>query len=846
VAPAPAEPEFGGRIGRTYHDSTPWWPAPPAGLGGPNVVMIVLDDTGFGHFGCYGSELATPHIDALAASGLRYTGFHTTALCSPSRAALLTGRNPHAIGMRGVSNWNTGYPHMRGGISPRAATVATLLRAHGYATYAAGKWHLAPMHECSAAGPHHNWPLQQGFDRFYGFLQGETDQFYPELTSDNGHTDPPGRPEDGYHLSADIVDRATGWIGDLQSIRPDRPFFLYLAFGATHAPHQSPPGYRQRWRGRFDDGYDAARQRWYQRQLELGVIPAGTTLAPPNPGVPAWADLTVNQQAFSARLQEAFAAMLEHTDAQIGRLTGFLRERGLLDNTLLLVLSDNGASREGGPYGVLDEFSFFNGRPEDIDEIAAHRLDDIGGPHSHSNYPWGWAQAGNTPLRWYKQNTYGGGVRDPLIVHWPAGIGDQGAFRRQFCHAVDITPTILQMTGAPAPGHVGGVAQLPMHGQSLAGTFADAAAPPPRPVQYFEQMGHRGLWADGWKITTYHVQGQSFDDDEWGLYHLESDFSECHDRSAEQPGKLRELIETWWAQAGQYGVLPLDDRTIELFGAVPRPGTVHGVARRGTGQRGRSEYVYYPPVTHIPADACPPLGGRSWLISAEVEVAGPAEGVLYARGGHNAGHSFFLAGGQVHFDYNALGTHYRASGPLVLSPGRHAITARLERNGPGGRLVVGSDGRDLGSADVPHLIRMPGSTGVDIGRDALSPVTGDYAAPFPFDGTIVRITFSIASRADREDVAATARTELARELSGDLAHRDRDVGVGLVRGDLAQPVHRVPDVGEPRDDRYRAQANAVGGPVVGDDAVADQGLADLPGVGVAEADMRAATACVPG
>jgi arylsulfatase A-like enzyme len=753
LATAPNEPGFGGSIGRTYQDSVPWWPDPPAGLGGPNVVMIVLDDTGFAHLGCYGSELATPNIDRLAAGGLRYTNFHTTALCSPSRAALLTGRNPHAVGMRGISNWDTGFPHMRGGISPRAATVAELLRQHGYATYAAGKWHLAPMEECSAAGPHHNWPLQKGFDRFYGFLQGETDQFYPELTRDNGHIDPPGGPADGYHLSQDIVDNATGWIGDLQSLRPDRPFFLYLAFGATHAPHQSPADYRMRWRGQFDEGYDVVRQRWYERQLELGVIPPGTTLAPPNPGVPAWDDLTASQQAFSARLQEAFAAMLEHTDAQIGRLTAFLAGRGLLDNTLLLLLSDNGASREGGPYGVMDEFSFFNARWEDIDELAATRLDDIGGPHSHSNYPWGWAQAGNSPLRWYKQNTYGGGVRDPLIAVWPAGIADTGAFRRQFCHAVDITPTILAVTGAPVPDHVQGVPQLPVHGASLTGTFANPGARPPRRVQYFEQLGHRGLWADGWKITTYHTQGQPFDDDEWGLYHLDEDFSECHDLAAEQPDRLRELIGAWWAQAGEHGVLPLDDRMIELFGAAPRPGTVHA----------RGDYVYYPPVTHIPADACPPLGGRAWLITATVQVTGPAQGVLYARGGQNVGHSLFLADGQLHFDYNALGTHYRASAPLDLAPGRHEITARFDRNASGGRLAIGADGRDLGSVEIPAIIRMLGSTGMDIGRDALSPVAGDYQAPFPFNQAIEKITFAVRGRADAAEVAATARTEMSRE-----------------------------------------------------------------------------------
>lgn len=769
---AVGEPGFQGRIGRTYRDSTPWWPPPPAGLGGPNVVVIVLDDTGFAHFGCYGSDLATPAIDRLAANGLRYTGFHTTALCSPSRAALLTGRNPHAVGMRGVSNWNTGFPHMRGGISPRAATVAQLLRNHGYATYAAGKWHLAPMEECSAAGPHDNWPLQKGFDRFYGFLQGEADQFAPELTSDNGHLDrPPRRASDGYHVSEDIVDKATGWIRDLHSIRPDRPFFLYLAFGATHAPHQAPDAYRQRWRGRFDEGYDVVRQRWFERQASLGIVPPGTTLAPPNPGVPAWTELSPNQQAFAARLQEAFAAMLEHTDAQIGRLVGFLEQHGLLEDTLLLVLSDNGASREGGPFGVMDEFSFFNMMFEDIDAlVAAGRLDDIGGPHSHSNYPWGWAQAGNSPLRWYKQNTYGGGVRDPLVVHWPAGIAgaQRGGMRPQFCHVVDIAPTILDVVGVSAPDHFNGVAQLPMHGASVAATFADAGAPPARSMQYFEQMGHRGLWMDGWKITTYHDPGTPFDDDEWGLFHLDEDFSECHDLAAAEPDRLRAMIDAWWVEAGEHGVLPLDDRTIELFGGAPRPGTVHA----------RDEYVYFPPISHIPADASPPLGGRNWTVTAVVDVDGGGdgggavdaaaggvgvEGVLYARGGHNCGHAFFVQDGSLHFDYNALGTHHRAVGPVALASGRHSLSARFEREGGGGTLTVSCDGVDVGSVAIPRLVRMPGSTGVDIGRNSLSPVVDDYEPPFAFTGTIERVTFRVRSRADAADVAATARAELAKE-----------------------------------------------------------------------------------
>ena len=748
-----SEPGFAGRIGRTHEQSVPSWPEPPAGLGGPDVVMVVLDDTGFGHFGCYGSTLATPSVDALAARGLRYNGFHTTALCSPSRACLLTGRNHHSVGMRAISNWDTGFPHMRGGITPRAATVAELLRARGYATLAAGKWHLAPMIETSAAGPHTNWPLQKGFDRFYGFLQGETDQFSPELTHDNHHIDPPGRPEDGYHVSEDIVDQATGWVRDLVSVRPDRPFFLYVAFGATHAPHQSPLEYRMRWRGRFEEGYDVLRARWYERQLELGIVPPGTSLAPRNPGVPPWEDLTPAQRAFSCRLQEAFAAMLEHTDAQIGRLVDFLRSVGRLDNTLVLVVSDNGASREGGPFGVMDEFSFFNLRSEDIDDLAARRLDDIGGPHSHSNYPWGWAQAGNSPLRWYKQNTYGGGVRDPLVVHWPAAIAAGGAVRAQFCHAVDVAATVLDVAGATVPDEFGGHPQIPLHGRSLRATFTDPDAAAPRPVQYFEQMGHRGIWADGWKATTYHRPGHPYDLDEWELFHLDEDFSECHDLAAAEPGRLRDLVDLWWAEAGTYGVLPLDDRTLELFGVQTRPATPH------TG----ATYRYRHPISHVPSDAAPLLGGRSWTITAEVVVEGPVEGVLYARGSHNVGHSFFVADGVLHFDYNALGTHHRASAPVTLEAGRHLLSAHFDRQGAGGTLHIGADGRDLAQVEIPRLVRMLGSTGMDVGRDALSTVVEDYVGPNPFTGAIVALTVELHSPRSEADVAATAMVEMARE-----------------------------------------------------------------------------------
>ena len=379
---------FDGVIGRTLAESEPWWPDPvtPRRDDAPNVVVILLDDTGFAHFGCYGSTIETPNIDRLAANGLRYTNFHTTALCSPTRACLLTGRNHHSVGMRAVSNFSSGFPHLRGSISPHAATVAELLHDEGYATFAVGKWHLAPMSEASMAGPFDNWPLQKGFDRFYGFLQGETDQFYPELTADNHHIDPPAGPDDGYHVSEDMIDQAMGFVRDSTSVRPDRPFFLYVAFGATHAPHQAPQSYLDKYRGRFDAGWDVARQEWFQRQLDSGLIPPGTELAPHNPGVKPWDELSTNEQRFAARLQEAFAAFLDHTDAQIGRLADFLESIAQLDNTLFVVTSDNGASQEGGPGGVMDEMKFFNGMLEDIDAVQ-ERLDDIGGPHSHTNYP---------------------------------------------------------------------------------------------------------------------------------------------------------------------------------------------------------------------------------------------------------------------------------------------------------------------------------------------------------------------------------------------------------------------------------------------------------------------------
>jgi arylsulfatase A-like enzyme len=745
---------FGGVIGRTYADSKPWWPPAKFKDDAANVVLVVLDDTGFAHLGCYGSTIETPNIDALAAGGLRYTGFHTTALCSPTRACLLTGRNHHAVGMRAISNFDTGFPNMRGAIPRSAATLAETLRDNGYATFATGKWHLAPMAECSAAGPFANWPLQKGFDRYYGFLQGETDQFFPELTSDNHFVDTPGGPEDGYHVSEDIVDRSAGMVRDLASLVPERPFFLYLAFGAMHSPHQAPQAYLDKYRGKFDAGWDVARDAWFARQKSMGVVPPETKLAPHNPGVRPWSELSINEQRFAARLQEAFAAMLEHTDHQIGRLVEGLKAIGKWENTLFIVMSDNGASQEGGATGVLDEMKWFNGIRESADQ-AVLRIDDIGGPNSASNIPWGWAQAGNTPLKWYKQNTHGGGVRDPLIMHWPKGIAAAGETRKQFCHAIDVAPTILDALRLPIPSVVADVPQMPMHGVSLKATFDDAAAKVVRGPQYFEMLGHRGIWQEGWKAVTHHTSGVPFDDDAWELYHLDEDFSEYDDLAVREPDRLKAMVDLWWAEAERNGVLPLDDRAaFALFAASRRPGL----------PTARSRFVYYPPVSHIVADACPPVA-RGWSMTVELEhPEASGDGALVVRGSINSGFALFIKNGRLVFDYNEFHNHTRIESPAPLMPGARVIGLEAVRTADGGADVrLTMDGAVVAEGRIPRMLFLLSSTGMDLGR-SLSPVTDDYQAPFAYAGRIAKVVFQLPTLAPpRGEVKAQVRAEMTRQ-----------------------------------------------------------------------------------
>ena len=749
---------FHGRIGRTFSESEPWFEelAHPAD-DSPNVVIVLLDDTGFAQLGCYGSEIDTPHIDELAASGLQFTNFHVTPLCSPTRASLLTGRSQHAVGMRAVSNFQTGFPHQLGHISNHAATVAEVLQAEGYATFCTGKWHLAPMEQCSAAGPFEQWPLGRGFDRFYGFLEGETDQFHPQLVCDNHPIEPPGKAEDGYHLSEDLIDQLLRMVSDSKGVRPDRPFFAYLPFGATHAPHQAPPEYLAKYRGAFDEGWDVVRQRWFPRQLEIGVIPEGTELAPRNPGVEPWAPLTVNQQRLAVRLQEAFAAFLDHTDDQIGRLVDGLRAIGELDNTLLVVLADNGASQEGGPFGVMHEMKFFNGILETPDE-AVERIDEIGGPHSHTNYPWGWAQCGNSPFKWYKQNTHEGGVHVPMVVSWPAGIGEdqRGTMRGQFINVADIVPTIYDLLQVTPPDVFRGRTQLPVTGHSFAGVFSDAEAPASNTLQYFEMAGSRALVAGQWKAVCKHQEGEDYETEPWELYNLSLDASECNDLSESNPNKLAELVALWWSEAERHGVLPLDDRGLgSLFGVRFRDHSPHPPDRR---------YVYRPPMSPIPGQAGAATGGRSFDLTAQITRTGGEDGVLWATGNEHSGLSVFDQNERLRVDYNAFDKHTLLESDIDLPVGDSVLTARFRRTGAqSGTVALAVDGNDAGRADLPLYMRMISSVGASIGYDHGSAVSDRYQAPFPFSGTLHEVEIQLLSRASVEAEDALARAEMARQ-----------------------------------------------------------------------------------
>jgi arylsulfatase len=726
----------------------PFWPSgpkPPAGA--PNIVVILFDDVGLSDFGCYGSPIATPAIDAIAARGLRYSGFHTTAMCSTTRAALMTGRNHHSVGMGCLANFDSGYPGYRGKITREAGTVPEMLRPHGYNSYMVGKWHVTPLDETGPTGPHDGWPLGRGFDHFYGFMDAETDQYAPELVRDNTPIAPPGTYQTGYHLTEDLTDEAIRYVGDHVAARPDKPFLLWLAYGACHAPHQAPRDLILHYDGLFRDGYDAERERRLARMIEMGLVPAGTTLPPRNDFVQPWDSLDADAKRLFTRLQGAYAAMLDHADRNIARLTAFLDAAGLTDDTLILVMSDNGASQEGLGYGFVNAMGPYNMRPETIEEKVA-RIEDIGGPDTHSNFPLGWAMAANTPLRRYKQNTHGGGIRDPLVVSWPNRLPARGEVRHQFAHAVDLVPTLIELIGIDPPTSVAGVEQMPLEGVSFAASLTDAAAPERDTPQYFEMFGHRGIIHRGWKAVAFHPPGTPYDADKWELFDLSADFAETHDLSTEHPDKLAELIDLWWQQAEAHQVLPLDDR----FG--PR------FAENATRRLGdRRIFTFHKGMGHIPTDIAPDLRARSYRIEAHATVQRGDEGVLIAHGDATCGYSLYVKDGRLHFDVN-VGEHQIVSSDAPIPAGEHILSVHVAHGAPV-QAELRCDGTAIGGGTIRFgFVNFISWSGLDIGHDRSSPVS-TYDAPFAFTGKLAKVVVTIEQ--EQGDAEGAAQVLLARE-----------------------------------------------------------------------------------
>jgi arylsulfatase A-like enzyme len=736
--------DFAGKIEATAKLSTPWWPdkvKPPAGA--PNILVVLFDDVGFSDLGCYGSPIRTPTIDAIAANGLRYTGFHTTAMCSTTRSALLTGRNHHSVGMGCLANFDSGYPGYRGKIAKEAGTLAEMLRPHAYRNYMVGKWHVTPLTESGATGPFDGWPLGRGFDRFYGFMDAETDQYAPELVLDNTYIDPPGDFASGYHLTEDLVDHTIQFIANHVAELPETPWLTWLALGACHAPHQAPFDLIKGYDAVFSSGWDAEREQRLARQKAMGIVPAATRLPPRNAFVQGWSEHTGDEQRLFTRLQSAYAAMLDHSDQHMARVMAFLDATGQRDNTIVLVLSDNGASQEGGPRGLVNAMGPYNLRPESMEE-KIRRIDAIGGPDTHSNFPLGWAMASNTPLRRYKQNTHGGGIRDPLVISWPKRIKDLGGLRHQFAHASDLTPTLLELIGIEPPAVVGGVTQMPMEGTSFAASLSDPAAPSKANPQYFEMFGHRGMWHEGWKAVAYHAPGTAFEADTWELYHLDADFSEFEDLSQQQPERLKSLVEMWWQAAAAHQVLPLDDR----FG----PRFVDN-ARRFQGHR--TEFVFHAGMGHVPTDVAPDIRIRSYRIEADTNIpASGAEGVLIAHGDLTSGYSLYVRNDRLVHDLNIGGEHVVVTSDRPIPRGDCKLGVRVTRLTREAVPVMGKgmglseftlliDGVSAGSIQTPlGFATLISWSGLDIGRDRGSPVSS-YEAPFEFTGALRKVTVTL-------------------------------------------------------------------------------------------------------
>jgi len=752
-----AEP-FQGTINVDVRDSVPDWgpyAQPVAPEGAPNVLFIVWDDVGFAAMEPFGGLVQTPTMQRLADMGLRYTQFHTTALCSPTRASMLTGRNHTTVGMACIEEATTGFPGSNGHIPFETATIAEVLGERGYNTYMVGKWHCCPEDETNMASTKRNWPTGRGFERYYGFLGGETNQWTPDLVQDQQSIDQPYSPEEGYHLSKDLADRAIAMIADAKQVNPKKPFFMYYCPGAGHAPHHVPTEWADKYKGVFDMGYEKYAEEAYERMKVMGIIPENTALAAMNSmagevsvdGTPwpaldiirPWDSLSDDEKRLFIRMAEVWAGFMSYTDYHIGRLVDYLEQSGELDNTLIVVISDNGASGEGGPNGSVNENLFFNGIPDDIERNLA-MLDELGGQNSYNHYPNGWAQAFCAPFKMYKRYNWNGGVCDPMIVSWPQAIKEKGGIRDQYTQVSDIVPTVYEALSLEPPQVVKGYTQWPLEGTSFKYTFDDAGAETRKLTQYYTMLGSRAIYHDGWKANTVHptiADWSSFVDDKWALYHVAEDRSEVYDLADQYPEKLEELKALWFYEAGKYFGLPLDDRSV-----ASRTGT----RLPTTSSTGR--YVYYPNTLIVPEAAAANTRGRSFDIAARADLEAGVEGVLVAQGHKFGGYALYIKGGMLKFVYNYVGLEEQMivsseavpAGPCVL--GAEYVMEEIKDGAAHGTLSLYINDKKVGEGKIRTQLGRFAlcGEGLNVGRDGGSPVTDDYPGdrPWAFSGGTIK------------------------------------------------------------------------------------------------------------
>ncbi len=736
--------EFEGTIGRSYDESQEWWPETytAAPEDAPNVLLILLDDVGFAQIGSFGGLIETPNIDHLAANGLRYNNFHTTALCSPSRASIMAGRNPHSIGLGSHSLTAMGFPGYNAIVPENAKSVAKVMQRNGYVNYALGKWDHTPLNEVSQTGPFTRWPSGEGFDHFYGFMAADADQYRTVLFADHYPVEPWLDQED-YHLTTDLADRAIEFITGHESTAPDRPWMVFWAPGAMHSPHQVWQEYIDKYEGAFDAGWDVAREQILARQKELGIVPASTQLSARIDEIPAWDSLSDDEKRLYAVQMEVFAGMMEHTDMEIGRMLEALERVGELENTIILVTSDNGASGEGGLAGTFNETYVLNGLQTAF-EANMRRLETWGDPSTYPHYHAGWAMAGNTPFKYFKQSVHRGGIHDALVIQWLGGISARGEIRNQYHHIADIAPTLLDVIGLELPDEIDGIPQKPMDGVSMRYSFDAADAPNAKTVQYYEMFGNRSIWADGWKAVTLHANRMPwdlnvtlpFEEDVWELYNTNEDFSESTDLAEQYPDKLAELQELFDQEAWKYNVYPLyDDMIMRL-------------SRQQDRQFGdQTEFTfYYPGAVRIAEKASPPVKGRSHTIETTIDLQGNEEGVIVACGGFTGGYTMFIKDGRLYYDYNFLdGAFYTMRSPrLPRGPTTLSVKYTDTGNFAGfGELFV--NGEKVDEVDMPmtHISTFSLSEPFDVGRDNGTQVSLLYRGAFPFTGTLDKVVFRL-------------------------------------------------------------------------------------------------------